>query len=113
VPAGLRPGWPVLLKARAARNLVELARADVALLRRRYRRPPTMGAPPGATVELLGDVFIKLLPDGLAVLLAPAAALPALLPMLAPVVPPVALPVGAPPAAPVVTPVDGAVLRAF
>ena len=74
-----------------------------------------MGAPPpGASVEPLGEVFIKLLPDGFAVLLAPAAALPALLPMLVPVVAPVAVPVATPLAAPVVTPLDGAVgLRAF
>jgi hypothetical protein len=68
-----------------------------------------MGAPPGAIVEPLGELFIKLLPDGFAVLLAPAAALPALLPMLVPVVAPVEIPV----AAPVVTPPDGAELRAF
>jgi len=57
----------------------------------------------------MGDVFIKVLPDGFAVLLAPAAALPALVPMPVPVVAPVVVPV----AAPVVTPLDGAELRAF
>ena len=41
--------------------------------------------PPGANVEPLGLVFIKLLPDGLPTLLAPAVALPALVPMLVPV----------------------------
>lgn len=40
--------------------------------------------PPGISVEPLGDVLMKLLPEGFAALLAPASALPALLPMLAP-----------------------------
>jgi hypothetical protein len=75
-----------------------------------YRRPPTLGAPPGASVEPLGELFIKLLPDGFAVLLPPAAALPALVPMPVPVV---VAPVAVPLAAPVVTPLDGAWLRAF
>lgn len=43
-----------------------------------------MSPPPGISVEPLGDVLIKLLPEGFAALLAPAAALPALSPMLAP-----------------------------
>jgi hypothetical protein len=38
--------------------------------------------PPGTSVEPLGDVLMKLLPDGFSALLAPAAALPALLPGL-------------------------------
>jgi hypothetical protein len=82
----------------------------MALARRGYRRPPPMGAPPpGASVEPLGEVFIKLLPDGFAALLAPAAALPALLPMLVPMPAPVAAPL----AAPVVTPPVGAELLVF
>jgi hypothetical protein len=43
-----------------------------------------MGPPPGISVEPLGDVLIKLLPEGFSALLAPAAALPALVPKLAP-----------------------------
>jgi hypothetical protein len=39
--------------------------------------------PPGVSVKPLGEVFMRLLPEGLRELLAPAAALPALLPMLA------------------------------
>jgi hypothetical protein len=52
-----------------------------------------LGPLPGISVEPLGEVLMKLLPEGLSALLAPAAALPALLLMLAP-------------AAPVVTPQD-------
>jgi hypothetical protein len=55
-------------------------------------RPP---APGGVSVDPLGEVFIKLFPEGLRVLFAPAAALPALVDG-----PPVALPV-------VEDPVDG------
>jgi len=58
----------------------------------RPARPPVPG---GVSVDPLGEVFIKLLPEGLRVLFAPAAALPALVGG-----PPVALPV-------VDDPVDG------
>jgi len=62
------------------------------LLAYRPARPPVPG---GVSVDPLGEVFIKLLPEGLRVLFAPAAALPALVGG-----PPVALPV-------VDDPVDG------
>jgi hypothetical protein len=43
-----------------------------------------LGPPPGISVEPLGEVLMKLLPEGFSALLAPAAMLPALLLMLAP-----------------------------
>jgi hypothetical protein len=46
-----------------------------------------LGPPPGISVEPLGEVLMKLLPEGFSALLAPAAALPALLLMLAPAAP--------------------------
>jgi len=52
----------------------------------------------GPTVDPLGDVFMRLLPDGLYWLLAPAAALPALL-FAPPVVEPVVVPLAADPPA--------------
>jgi len=80
VPARLRPGRPAL--PQRGLPITYWVRAPMwAYPRHGYRRPPTLGAPPGASVEPLGELFIKLLPDGFAVLLPPAAALPALVPM--------------------------------
>jgi hypothetical protein len=61
--------------------------AGLRLRRLSYRRPPPTVAPFGIAVDPLGEVLMKLLPEGFSTLLAPAAALPALLPRFPPALP--------------------------